>query len=562
MKHSTRTKSNSWSETVRPAANVTYSHHNRGCSKKRNGHANITRTEKSAKIEESSPIGKGIGPGLREVKLWYTNASSLGISAGVLTKFNQYRQDRGDGRQGGGALLLVDREYVQWEHPSAINTPNIQAIGCQIIIDRKQIGIMCVYRAPMAEPAETDSMLDALSSFVESSKQFYVGNGSEKFLDWVYSKAYTQHVHKPTRFREGCEPSLLDLVVTRYENDVSDITFSDPLGKSDHCVVQLTIPIDTRSRICKYKRNYHHIDETRLITAAREMRWYPEGTDTGVEARWQCIREGIAQLTERFAPLEIPRLRSRPKWWKPRVARAIRHRTKCWRYYWHNSSTAAWERYKTARNKAQAVQRRAKRTYEELIASRVKDNPKVFYAYAQDSKKTREDVGVLEVGTTRVIATVPTLTTFEITVDDVSRELTSLDRHKAAGEDGLHPAIIKPLSEVLSAPIKELYRLSMDTGILPNDWKKAQVVAIHKSGSKKLAKNYRPVSLTRLDVGLPVEVCYMDFSKAFDSVSHKLLAQKLLGFGLAGSLYSWIVDFLSGRTFHVRVGGASSESAQ
>ena len=65
----------------------------------------------------------------------------------------------------------------------------------------------------------------------------------------------------------------------------------------------------------------------------------------------------------------------------------------------------------------------------------------------------------------------------------------------------------------------------------------------------------------RLDEGSRVEVFYLDFSKAFDSVNHRLLAHKLWGFGIKGVLHQWIVEFLRDRTFRVRVGNTLSSTA-
>ena len=48
----------------------------------------------------------------------------------------------------------------------------------------------------------------------------------------------------------------------------------------------------------------------------------------------------------------------------------------------------------------------------------------------------------------------------------------------------------------------------------------------------------------------PVDVAYVDFSKAFDSVCHS----KLRFFGIGGKLLAWITDYLSGRTHVVKVG--------
>ena len=57
-----------------------------------------------------------------------------------------------------------------------------------------------------------------------------------------------------------------------------------------------------------------------------------------------------------------------------------------------------------------------------------------------------------------------------------------------------------------------------------------------------------------LDSGYCVDVIYIDVSKAFDTISHSLLKQKLKKYGIEGKFYDWISGFLSNRTQKVRVG--------
>ena len=63
-----------------------------------------------------------------------------------------------------------------------------------------------------------------------------------------------------------------------------------------------------------------------------------------------------------------------------------------------------------------------------------------------------------------------------------------------------------------------------------------------------------------IDKNIPVDAIYLDFRKAFDTVPHKRLVHKLLGYGVNGNLLSWITDFLSDRTQYVTVNGKSSKS--
>ena len=154
-----------------------------------------------------------------------------------------------------------------------------------------------------------------------------------------------------------------------------------------------------------------------------------------------------------------------------------------------------------------------------------------------------------------------------------------------------------------------LFQKSLDTGEIPNTWKTANVLPAFKKGDRKLPSNYRPISLTpvickllesvirdkvfdyllrnnlltnqhhglvlrrssvtqllialnywteSLEQGVPVDVIYLDFSKAFDSVLHERLLLKLRAYGIHGNILEWIKSFLSGRKQNVVVNGVKA----
>ena len=59
--------------------------------------------------------------------------------------------------------------------------------------------------------------------------------------------------------------------------------------------------------------------------------------------------------------------------------------------------------------------------------------------------------------------------------------------------------------------------------------------------------------------GSDVDVIDLDFCKAFDRVPHTRLLPKLHGYGIRGSLYDWIKEFLRNRVQRVVVNGAESD---
>ena len=62
-----------------------------------------------------------------------------------------------------------------------------------------------------------------------------------------------------------------------------------------------------------------------------------------------------------------------------------------------------------------------------------------------------------------------------------------------------------------------------------------------------------------VDEGVGMDMIYLDYSKAFDSVPHRRLLQKQTGYGIRGRLLEWISGFLKGRKQRVCVRGKTSE---
>jgi hypothetical protein len=194
--------------------------------------------------------------------------------------------------------------------------------------------------------------------------------------------------------------------------------------------------------------------------------------------------------------------------------------------------------------------------------------------------------------------------------DFVLKQLKKLDISKATGSDGIPSIILKQCAEELAPSLTRVINLSLRTGIVPNVWKKATVCPIHKKGSKSEVTNYRPISLlpipskimercvfesvydkvnprlhplqhgfrkglstttqlllvydevgSVLDNRGQVDAVYLDFSKAFDSVSHTLLLEKLKSFGFHSTLLGWFASYLANRIQEAVVEGSTSEES-
>ena len=309
------------------------------------------------------------------------------------------------------------------------------------------------------------------------------------------------------------------------------------------------------------------------------------------------------------------------------------------------NSELAKQNYRKATNKVKRMVNHCKRQFESSIAEKAKTNPKPFWSHVRGRLKTKEGVAPLlsdpkdkssmkftdeekanillqqfsSVFTREPDGDAPTLPrrtdaileTILVTAGMVEEEIKVMNVNKSCGPDEIHPKMLKELVGFISLPIAILLNRTMKEGVIPEDWKRAFVSAIYKKGSKSIAENYRPISLTslvcklmeafvknaimnhlisnnllstkqfgfisgrstvtqllkyldkcieKIIAGNVVDCIYLDFAKAFDTVPHKRLLNKLKAYGISGNLLNWIEAFLSGRMQAVKVNGILSKT--
>ena len=78
------------------------------------------------------------------------------------------------------------------------------------------------------------------------------------------------------------------------------------------------------------------------------------------------------------------------------------------------------------------------------------------------------------------------------------KKFAGLNINKRPGPDGLHPKMLYELRAEFLKPVTDLFKLSANEGILPQDWKEAIVTPLFKKGRKAKPENYRSVSLTSI----------------------------------------------------------------
>ena len=175
--------------------------------------------------------------------------------------------------------------------------------------------------------------------------------------------------------------------------------------------------------------------------------------------------------------------------------------------------------------------------------------------------------------------------------------LYRIDVSKSSGPDKLPGRLLQSLAKETTLVVHFIFTQTLCTGELATEWTRA---SIFKKGSKLLAVNYRPVSLTCITCKLFEHIIYkhilahledhkiltdlqhgfrsgrscetqlvttfqdlaqmhnkkcsqididvLDFSKAFDTEPHDGLLSKLKHYGIDEKIWLWIYNFLYKKT--------------
>lgn len=196
----------------------------------------------------------------------------------------------------------------------------------------------------------------------------------------------------------------------------------------------------------------------------------------------------------------------------------------------------------------------------------------------------------------------------EITHDELKSTINKMPLKKAAGHDGIPTRVLKDNIEILCSPICHVFNLAFATSSYPDILKIAKVVPVFKSGDSNQPENYRPMSVLSVintvfekliskrvkrfinenNVICPQQHGFvpsrststavltlsqlinsalhknevvigilLDIKKAFDTVSHSILLQKLESYVITNNTLKFFSSYLSSRKQKVVMGDST-----
>ena len=363
-----------------------------------------------------------------------------------------------------------------------------------------------------------------------------------------------------------------------------------------------------------------------------------------VQEQWDNLEATIKSLVESFVPSRPPKSPKHKPWITREVLTTIHRRNRAFKSWKRNPTLDNHKRYVVLKGICQRMQRQAYKLYTESLfdPQDEKHSQTKFWQFVKLKRKdscgiapmrkegilisdssgkvnvlNRQYSSVFTPIKEEVIPSSPQtgiskMPHIFVEPEGVKKLLSSLNPNKAAGPDRISSRVLKELAYKLYRPLTTLFQNSLNSGLVPNQWKSALVTPIFKKGDKHNPANYRPVSLTSIcckvlehivakallchlesnkilienqhgfrhshscetqllmfvdellrsmSKGKQIDAVIMDFSKAFDMVPHNSLLVKLSGYGIQDKTLDWIGSFLSDRSQRVVVEGEQSDPA-
>ena len=94
-----------------------------------------------------------------------------------------------------------------------------------------------------------------------------------------------------------------------------------------------------------------------------------------------------------------------------------------------------------------------------------------------------------------LLRTDSTLSSCHFVKEDILWIINNLHPNKAHGHDAISIRMLNICDDSICRPLNIIFKTCLRTSRFPLEWKKANIISIHKKGDKQTVKNYRPVSL-------------------------------------------------------------------
>ena len=300
--------------------------------------------------------------------------------------------------------------------------------------------------------------------------------------------------------------NVLDIVLSSQKEFIYKVRLCEPLGCSDHNQLYFIIKVKgEQNRKIRHRNLFHKGRYKEMRKYLAKIDWN-NTLENKTATSFDCI-------VEQFVPLKKQGKRSKKKHLSKEAIRKIKYKQMMWKTYRHKGSEEDYAIYKEALNQATAKIRNSKRSYEQKLAFNIKHDSKSFYAYVRSKQKVQDKVGPLEgsdgnkitegflmaenlneyfssVFTREDTNALPVPETkFEgresdylgqliVTQKMVAKKIREMKDNKSPGVDGIPPKLLLEVVEQISIPLATVFNLSIEEGVVPLEWKEANIIPL------------------------------------------------------------------------------------
>ena len=124
--------------------------------------------------------------------------------------------------------------------------------------------------------------------------------------------------------------------------------------------------------------------------------------------------------------------------------------------------------------------------------------------------------------------------------DDFVKIIQSLDPNKAHGYDSISIRMLKKFGSSIDEPLEITFKQCIGTGVFLSEWKKGNIVPIHKKRDKQTLENYRPVLLLPICGTILERLLFNKMFRFF--IESKLILSNQFGFELGDSCVNQLLS--------------------
>ena len=435
-----------------------------------------------------------------------------------------------------------DLEIVKHQNISEMFKPSL-FINIKQSASSKPLNLGLIYRSPNSDKKENKRLNNQLNFATKKLKNLILfGDFNHPHIDWEYFSCNKHEEHadslflyeiikvntnqlicKTTHHKPLCKPTLLDLIITKSPELISNIKHNPPIGKSHHDVITSEVNADftvhdkkPKNNIKISKPNFEKADFKAINQFLDNVEWNDLFKDKSVNEAWNILSNFIKQAQELYVPNKLIK-QNKTKQNHISKDDSLHFLLKQKRFYFklykkYKSKTNLY-RYNHARNMVSFKIKSLKKSKEHKIAKNIKNDPKAFYQYIASKLLKKESISDLidkngcstksdtdkcevlndffsSVFTKEDDDNIPnfvydgeipnSLSDCNVSINDFEKALSNLKPNKSPGPDNFHPKFFKLCSKSLALPLKLLFDLTLLEGALPMEWKTAEVRPIYK----------------------------------------------------------------------------------